>query len=82
MDFSRLVGAPYKKGGSDANGFDCYGLVRFVAHAARGVDLPEKPIGWRRCGRLLGKDAPIRPFDISGMRRVWYHHMPRGIPRN
>src|SRR3990167_1650829 len=64
MDFSYLVGIPYRKGGIASDGFDCYGLVRFVAREAVGIKLPEKSIGWRGHGRLLGKDAAIGPFDI------------------
>ena len=64
IDFSHLVGVLYRKGGANLDGFDCYGLVRFVAREAVGTELPEKPIGWRRYGALLGKYASIKPFDI------------------
>lgn len=64
MDFSHLVGVPYKKGGIDKSGFDCYGLVRHVAREGAGIDLPERPIGWRRHGKLLGRDAEIAALDV------------------
>ena len=64
MDFSRLVGIPYKKGGMSESGFGCYGLVRYVAREEIGINLPEKPIGWRRHGKLLGKDTEIESLDV------------------
>lgn len=34
------VGIPFKDGGRDRDGFDCYGLVRFVLFAEAGIELP------------------------------------------
>lgn len=42
-----LVGTTYDKD------HDCYWVVRTVARQMRGIDLPEKPIGWRRFGKTI-----------------------------
>ena len=60
-----LVGVPYKKGGADPEeGMDCYGLVRFCAKSGCGVELPERPIGWRRHADILPPETPIKRYDV------------------
>ena len=64
MDFmEELVGIPYKDGGlSPEEGMDCWGLVRWVIERGLRIKLPEKPIAWRRHGRVL-------PFSLAAVQR-------------
>lgn len=63
MDFMQdLVGIPYKEGGaSPSDGFDCYGLVRWVIREGLGVSLPENTISWRRYGDVID-GCPSNPL--------------------
>lgn len=40
---ARFLDIPYRLGGADFDGCDCYGLVRLYHRAALGVDLPAYP---------------------------------------
>lgn len=67
MDFiQQLVGIPYKYGGgSPDEGFDCYGLVRWVVRNGLGIILPENTIGWRRYGEIIeGCPGKIERYDL------------------
>ena len=58
------MGSPYQWGGTDANGFDCSGLIQF-AYAKHGVLLPRISRDQARMGRATDRDAPgLRPGDI------------------
>ncbi len=62
---SELIGIPYLEGGCDLDaGLDCYGLTRVVMKRAKNLDLPERPMGWRRFGKVLPTMMPILPFDL------------------
>jgi cell wall-associated NlpC family hydrolase len=58
-----FVGIPYLDGGNTINGLDCYGLYRLVLKRGLGVELPEKPIGWRRYGIILSPRAKLQRYD-------------------
>ena len=67
MDFMEaLIGIPYKDGGaSPEEGFDCYGLVRWIVRAGLGVVLPQNTIGWRHYGEIIeGRPKEIRRYDL------------------
>lgn len=67
MDFmQQLVGLPYKDGGfSPEEGFDCYGLVRWIIREGTGICLPESTIGWRRYGEIIEEwPQTIRRYDL------------------
>ncbi len=38
MNWSRYIGIPYRPGGIDAQGSDCWGLVRHVMQTEMGID--------------------------------------------
>src|SRR5271166_6542949 len=53
-----VLGVGYKRGGKlPSGGFDCSGLVRYVFHEARGVDLPYTARDLARVGEKIGRDA-------------------------
>ncbi len=60
------MGTPYSWGGSDANGYDCSGLVQY-AYEQHGIILPRVSRDQMRMGRAVEPrlDA-LRPGDILG----------------
>lgn len=42
IDTARFLGAPFRNGGTGPDAYDCWGLVRAIAHSA-GLLLPEYP---------------------------------------
>ncbi|MGN0952814.1 MAG: C40 family peptidase [Megasphaera elsdenii] len=43
LNYQDLVGIPFVDGGRTLQGFDCWGLVRYI-YGQRGIQLPEYPI--------------------------------------
>jgi len=58
------MGTPYRWGGSDGNGFDCSGLIRY-AYGQVGIELPRRSADQALEGRAVerARDA-LRPGDI------------------
>jgi len=59
VDYSKLIGVPFKWGGRDLSGLDCWGIVR-AYHALRGVTIPD-PLEYQWDPRE-GKDAAADVF--------------------
>ena len=67
VDLARqAMGTPYRWGGSDQNGFDCSGLIRY-AYAQIGIDLPRRSRDQASSGREVARSvAGLAPGDILG----------------
>lgn len=65
MDLDQYVGLPWKLGGRDSRGLDCFGLVRLVLAEQAGILLPD----W-----LDDPDALAR--SVSDRCRAFERHRP------
>lgn len=67
IDFSAFVGLPYRPGGRDPSGVDCWGLVFLVLRAA-GVDAPAY------------SDHGINAADARGLAALIAGELPAWVP--
>jgi cell wall-associated NlpC family hydrolase len=69
-----LVDVDYKRGGRvPVTGLDCSGLVRYVYHQARGLDLPNTALELSRVGTKVGREG-LKPGDL-----VFYHTLRKAF---
>lgn len=59
--YSDLIGIPFKDGGRDASGYDCWGLAVEVFRRF-GVELPDYKISCEDASRINGQIEDARPL--------------------
>lgn len=72
-----FLGVPYRRGGTNENGFDCSGFTRHVFERSLGLVLPRRADEQARDRSLLPIDkSELRPGDLvffNTMRRAFSH---------
>lgn len=65
---ARYMGIPFRVGGRDFTGVDCYGLVRLVYHLERSILLPESDTPYHETGPgvspLVTRGALTGPWRV------------------
>ena len=74
---AKMVGKPYKYGGSSPSGFDCSGLVQYSFKQA-GVSLPHNTVQQRAASRLINV-AELRRGDLLFFNQEGKKHGHVGI---
>ena len=89
---NEYVGLPWRWGGRDRIGVDCYGLLRMVYADMLEITLPDEQyldsseaidkISERRCGGLVwdSVDAP-QPFDVAISKAIVRHPVTQELTR-
>ena len=81
---AKYIGVPYEIGGAEASGADCWGLVRWVLKAERGLLLPELSVriadaeneaNIKRCFSEWRRVDDYQEFDVVTMRNAFGHHV-------
>lgn len=73
-----LIGVPYKQNGLTPEGFDCFGLVRWVYLEGLGFEIPAAMTAWRHYGIMIPYPCPIHQYDslfMHGKVGDWIGHV-------